>query len=83
MPRPDIEEKLRKLAPMGTSQADIAWLLYLSGVDGERIKTEDLVDVALVPGNREGLQGANLPRPVSPRIVPRQLPARRCRLSAL
>jgi hypothetical protein len=54
VPRPDIEEKLRKLAPMGSSDADIAWLMYLSGIDGERIETEELIDLALFQAIKKG-----------------------------
>ncbi len=43
----EIEEKLRKLAPVGRQRADLAWLLYLSGETEERRATDELTDVLL------------------------------------
>lgn len=42
-----VEEKIRKLAPLGKSKADLAWLFYLSGEQGEREAAENLLDVQL------------------------------------
>jgi hypothetical protein len=43
----DVEEKLRKLAPLGPRKADLGWLLYLSGETKERQATDELIDVLL------------------------------------
>jgi hypothetical protein len=47
MERKDTEEKLRKLAPEGRRNADLAWLLYLSGENKERQAADELIDILL------------------------------------
>ncbi len=44
---PTPEEKLRKLAPLSKTQADLAWLLYVSSEGKDRQETEELVDILL------------------------------------
>jgi len=43
----EVEEKLRKLAPLGQARADLSWLFYLSGEGKERQAADELVDILL------------------------------------
>jgi len=43
----EIEEKLRKLAPLDKRKAEQAWLFYLSGELQERREAEELIDILL------------------------------------
>lgn len=43
----ETEEKLRKLAPIGTKKADLSWLFYLSGEGKERQSADELIDILL------------------------------------
>ena len=43
----EIEEKLRKLAPLGRKKADLGWLFYLSGETEERQSADELIDILL------------------------------------
>jgi len=47
MTSPEIEEKLRKLAPLGSKKADLGWLFYLSGEGKERQSADELLDILL------------------------------------
>ena len=47
----EIEEKLRKLAPLGTRKADLGWLFYLSGEAEERQSADELIDILLFQEN--------------------------------
>lgn len=43
----ELEEKLRKLAPLGDETADLGWLFYLSGEGEERQFADELIDILL------------------------------------
>lgn len=43
----ETEEKLRKLASVGSKNADVGWLLYLSGEAEERQSADELLDILL------------------------------------
>ncbi|MBI4454772.1 MAG: ATP-binding protein [Acidobacteria bacterium] len=47
MPIRETEEKLRKLASVGGKNADLGWLLFLSGEAEERQSADELLDVLL------------------------------------
>ena len=43
----ETEEKLRKLAAVGTKRADLGWLFFLSGEGKERQTADELIDILL------------------------------------
>ena len=56
MTSPEIEEKLRKLAPLGRERSELAWRFYLSGESQERQETDDLLDILLFQQIQKGYQ---------------------------
>ncbi|MDA2934221.1 hypothetical protein MYX82_07745, partial [Acidobacteria bacterium AH-259-D05] len=47
MTDPQVEEKLRKLAPLSRKKANLGWLFYLSGETQERQAADELLDILL------------------------------------
>lgn len=50
----DVEEKLRQLAPIDPSMADLGWLFYLSGETEERRQADELLDILLFQQVQKG-----------------------------
>lgn len=63
-----VEEKIRKLAPLGKAGADLAWLFYLSGEQDERRAAEDLLDIQLFQQARKGYEEEIFLDPPSPGV---------------
>jgi|GEM_PF-4189267 len=62
----DVEEKLRRLAPLDPAGADRAWRLFLSGVGNECGEAEDLLDLLLFQAARKDYRRAAFLDPPTP-----------------